>query len=64
VTRKISVGLVVDVPDDIVAEGHEALYCHLEAGLLNDLSGNICSIQDITDEIAAAVARAKAGRSS
>jgi len=56
--------LVVDVPDDIVAEGHEALYCHLEAGLLNDLSGNICSIQDITDEIAAAVARAKAGRSS
>lgn len=51
-TRLISVGLVVRVPDD-VAENYETLHRYLEAGLLSEVDGNIRTIADITDEVAA-----------
>lgn len=52
-TRSISVGLVVQVPDD-VAEDRETLRRYLESGLLSGSVGNIYHVRDITDEITAA----------
>ncbi len=52
-TRQISVGLVVRVPDD-VAEDHETLRRYLESGLLSGSVGNIYHVREITDEVAAA----------
>ncbi|MFA5079315.1 MAG: hypothetical protein WC541_07515 [Dehalococcoidia bacterium] len=55
-TRLISVGLVVRVPDE-VADIHEALYQHLENILITEtgIEGHICSLSDMTAEIVASI---------
>ncbi|MDD3860495.1 MAG: hypothetical protein PHW83_09880 [Bacteroidales bacterium] len=55
-TRLISIGLIVRVPDDVAA-GYETLYRYLQSGLLSEVDGNIRLVRDITDEVEADVAR-------
>lgn len=51
--RRISVGLVVHVADDIAAN-HEALIAHLESHIFADgLVGSIVTTADITERVEA-----------
>ena len=51
--RRISVGLVVHVADDIAAN-HEALIAYLESHIFGDgLIGSIVTTADITDRVEA-----------
>ena len=51
--RRISVGLVVCVEDDVAAE-HEALIAYLESHIFGDgLIGRIVTTGDITDRVEA-----------
>lgn len=51
--RRISVGLVLHVDDDIAAR-YETLHAYLEAHLLDgDVRGSIRTIEDITDRVEA-----------
>lgn len=53
-TRKISVGLIVDVPDDVAEGGHEHLHRYIEGGLAG-LDAHIRYMEDVTDEVVARV---------
>jgi hypothetical protein len=61
--RRISVGLVIHVEDDVAAE-HEALIAYLESHIFDDgLVGHIAVTEDITDRVEARLEEMRRRRS-
>ena len=61
--RRLSVGLVVHVADDIAAN-HEALIAYLESHIFDDgLIGSIVTTADITDRVEARLEEMRRRRS-